>query len=233
VARESALERPANDGARWFIEAWYVVRDDIDIFNTMGWIEVNPVWGGGQWNLAQLPGGMRLGPAIDAWVAPGTSATERSETVVTSEGQVRVAVRVTPVGGRWRYDYAVMNLDFARALTEGAEPNLRVLDARGFGGLVVPLVPGGGVSGLSFADADAIAGNDWSMTAGATAASFTAPAGANTLDWGTLYHFSLESASAPVQGVVSLVPARAGSPTAYAVPSLVPGTPPLFADGFE
>jgi hypothetical protein len=233
VARESALERPANDGARWFMEAWYVVRDDIDIFNTMGWIEVNPVWGGGQWNLSQLAGGMRLGPAIDAWVAPGSGANERSETLATAEGQVRVAVRVTPVGGRWRYDYAVMNLDFARALTEGAEPNLRVLDARGFGGFVVPLVPGGGVSGLSFADADANAGNDWSMAAGANAASFTAPAGANTLDWGTLFRFSLESSAAPVQGEINLVPARAGSPASFGVPSLVPGPPPLFADGFE
>jgi hypothetical protein len=98
---------------------------------------------------------------------------------------------------------------------------------------VVPLVPGGGVSGLSFADADANAGNDWSMVAGANAASYTAPGGANTLDWGTLYRFSLESASAPVQGTVELLPARAGTPSSFAVPSLVPGPPPLFADGFE
>jgi hypothetical protein len=122
VARESALERPANDGARWFMEAWYVVRDDIDIFNTMGWIEVNPVWvppnppttATGRWDLGVVAGGMRTGPAIDAWVPPAATGAERSETLATPEGQVRVAVRVTPVGGRWRYDYAVMNLDFAR-----------------------------------------------------------------------------------------------------------------------
>jgi hypothetical protein len=110
---------------------------------------------------------------------------------------------------------------------------LRVLEARGFGGFGVTGPTGGGLSGLSFADADANPSNDWSATVAGGTATFSAPGGANTLDWGTLYRFSLESAAGPVQGVVSLAPARAGSPATYAVPSLVPGAPPLFADGFE
>jgi hypothetical protein len=62
---------------------------------------------------------------------------------------------------------------------------------------------------------------------------FTAPAGANTLDWGTLHAFSFESLAAPVSGALTLQPARSGIPASLTIPSLVPGTPPLFADGFE
>lgn len=232
VARESDLERPANDGARWFFEAWYVVRDDIDIFNTMGRIEVEPLWSGFQWTLAARSA-FATGPAIDAWVAPGAGAQQRSDTLATPEGTLRVAVRVTPQGSRWRYDYAVMNLDFARALTDGAEPNLRVLDARGIGAVSVPLLPGAGASGLQAFDADPDPANDWTTQASTSAVVFSAPAGTNTLDWGTLHAFSFESSAPPQAGNLTLQPARSGSPATYAVPTLVPGVPPLFADGLE
>jgi hypothetical protein len=230
VARESDLEAGAD--ARWFFEAWYVVRDDIDIFNTMGRIEVEPRWTGFQWRL-DARSAFASGPALDAWVAPGAGARERSDTLATPEGTLRIAARATPVGARWRYDYAIMNLDFARAVTAGAEPDLRVLDARGIGGLSIPLLPDSAVTALQAFDLDREPGNDWTARAGVDTVSFDAPASGNSIDWGTLHAFSFESAAAPREGTVTLVPARAGSPAAYAVPSLVPGVPPLFADGFE
>ena len=63
----------------------------------------------------------RLGPAIDRWVEPGTAAQgQRSVELATAEGNATIAVRVRELGdGTWRYDYAVMNLDFARAETSG------------------------------------------------------------------------------------------------------------------
>jgi hypothetical protein len=239
VAREADLEPASNPGARWFLEAWYVVRDDIDLFNTMGFVEIAPNWiatapGSGYWRMDAPPGGaFRNGPALDAWVAPDATGTARSATVATAEGTLRVAVRATPVGARWRYDYAVLNLDFARAVTEGAEPDLRVLDARGIGAFSVPVPAGGGVSALQAFDLDRDPGNDWSGATAGGRVVFTAPAVADSLDWGTLHAFSFESSAAPVAGTVDLAPARSGNPAALAVPSLVPGVPPLFADGFE
>jgi len=232
VTRESDLESTPGDGTRWFFEAWYVVRDDVDILNTMGRIEVEPRWTGSQWRLHALAS-FANGPAVDGWVAPGASPQARNDTLATPEGTLRIVARATPVGARWRYDYAVMNLDFARALTEGAEPDLRVVDARGIGAISVPLPAGGGTSAIQAFDVDRDATNDWRWATAGGALRFEAPDGANTLDWGTLHAFSFESTAPPREGVVDVVPARAGSPASYAVPSLVPGVPPLFADGFE
>lgn len=239
IARESDLEAASNPGARWFLEAWYVVRDDVDPFNTIGFVEIAPNWivtapGSGYWRMDAVPGGaFRNGPAIDAWVAPDASGSARSATVSTPEGTLRVAVRATPVGARWRYDYAVMNLDFARAVTEGAEPDLRLLDARGIGALSLAVPPGGGVSALQAFDLDRDAGNDWAAAVVGGQVAFTAPEGANSLDRGSLHAFSFESSAAPAEGTVDLAPARPGVPSTVSVPSLVPGVPPLFADGFE
>jgi len=232
VTRESDLESTPGDGTRWFFEAWYVVRDDVDILNTMGRIEVEPRWTGSQWRLHALAS-FANGPAVDGWVAPGASPQARNDTLATPEGTLRIVARATPVGARWRYDYAVLNLDFARAVTEGAEPDLRVLDARGIGAFSVPVPAGGGVSALQAFDLDRDPGNDWSGATAGGRVVFTAPAVANSLDWGTLHAFSFESSAAPVAGTVDLAPARSGNPAALAVPSLVPGVPPLFADGFE
>ena len=30
------------DSADYFVEAWYLVGGDIDIFNSMGWVQVDP-----------------------------------------------------------------------------------------------------------------------------------------------------------------------------------------------
>ncbi len=242
VVRESAIERPANDGARWLFESWYTVRDDIDIENTMGWIEVTPQWNGSQWVIGTLQGTpFRTGPAIDGWIDVGSGAAQRNTQLVTPEGTARIAVKVTALGGgRWHYDYAVMNIDFARAVTAGAEPNLRVLEARGFGGVTIARPTAAGISASAFAGVHGAGANDWSAVVSPPGdlparVSFTAPAGANTLDWGTLFRFTIEADAPPVEGPVSLLPARtdAGLPSQYSVPSLVPGQPPLFADGFE
>ncbi len=241
VVRESAIERPANDGARYLFESWYTVRDDIDIENTMGWIEVTTLWTGMQWVIGPVQGTPFLtGPAVDGWVAQGVGANQRNTPLSTAEGTARVAVKVTALsGGRWRYDYAVMNIDFARAVTAGAEPNLRVLEARGFGGFSIARPQSAGIMATAFAGVHAVGGTDWSAMVsppGASASvSFTANGGANTLDWGTLFRFTIEADAPPVEGAVSVLPARmdAGLPSQYSVQSLVPGQPPLFADGFE
>ena len=136
-------------GAYWF-ESWYIVRDDIDIYNTMQTRPVTFTWSGGTWNVGNGAGtGLKLGPAIDRWMPRGTStATERSTDIEERSGQARLAVRVTQLAsGAWRYDYVVANFDFAVGETSGVEPNLRVLSNTGFTGLALALgdVERGGV----------------------------------------------------------------------------------------
>jgi hypothetical protein len=58
-----------------------------------------------------------------------------------------------------------------------------------------------------------------------------------SLDWGTLYSFSLTVAAAPVEGDSSLRVAQSGTPAAYDVATLVPqagvANDLIFEDGFE
>ncbi|MCW5578479.1 MAG: hypothetical protein KIS89_07540, partial [Dokdonella sp.] len=44
-----------------------------------------------------------------------------------------------------------------------------------------------------------------------------------TLDWGTMYSFTLISTRAPVEGTATLHVATAGTPSQYTVTTLVPG----------
>jgi hypothetical protein len=154
----------------------------------------------------------KLGPAIDRWVdpaAPGPNAS--SVQISTAEGNVKVASKVTDLGGgRWRYDYAVMNLDFSRAITEGAEPNLRVLSNQGFNGLAVPAGTAT-ITDLKFSDGDLDATNDWTASVSGGNVFWVAPAG-NSLNWGTMFRFSFIANRAPGRNSFQLSIAGSGSP---------------------
>lgn len=227
IVRESQIDPAANPGARYFAESWYVIRDDVDIENTMGYLGVTPryalVW--------QLPSsaGLNPGPVINAWVDPQNPGPNASNNVLqTVEGRTRVAAKVTALGGgSYRYDFAVMNLDFARALTESSGSKLRVLANRGFDSFRVA-VDAASVSAISFSDGDGNAANDWTGTLAGGALTWTAP-GAATLDWGTLYSFSFVADAAPQVGYVSLGVAEAGRPAEYHVAGFSAGPPPAIA----
>jgi hypothetical protein len=195
--RLTALETDLQTaGATYYFESWYVVRDDDNIFNGMGWRQVAPSFGGTSWTFGLLTT-LAGGPAIDAWVnpaSPGPGAD--SQRIRVPDGQLTLAVRATDVGsGRWRYDYALMNHDFDRRI-------------RSFS---VPLPMNAVVTNTTFHDVDRDAATDWvaSVVPGDSiswrvpqnpAARLRAP-----LDWGLLDSFSFEVNQAPsaVQGVMA------------------------------
>lgn len=206
VVRESQFSGAAQAGATYRFESWYLARQDVNILNSMASTAAsftrntqNTVWVvGGQTNY-------RLGPVIDRWVdpaAPGPNA--RSSMVTTPEGSVKVAMKAIDLGGgQWRYHYAVMNLDFARARTEGVEPNVRVLSNLGFDYIRIP-VGTATVSDFSFSDGDLDAQNDWVTEVRGGLLSFTAANRGNALNWGTLFRFSFTANQAPAEGSVAL-----------------------------
>jgi hypothetical protein len=125
-----------------------------------------------------------------------------------------------------------MNFDFARAVTTGSEPNLRVLSNKGFDTFSVPLPAGATASATAFRDGDANATTDWrtsttggrvQWTANGRSASWNAREQRPTLDWGSLYSFGFVSNRAPVAGQARLNVAQAGTPAAFEVATLVPG----------
>lgn len=244
VANEADLDPALNPGASYYIEYWYLVRDDANIFDSMGHRAISPFKARGMtdnavWSFS--PQSLVLGPADDEWMAPGTdNASALSSDQDTAEGHFRVSVRVTDLGdGRWRYRYVVMNFDFARAVIDPAhasEPDLKVLSNAGFDSLSVPLPFRLALQALDFGDADRDSGNDWSAQQGDHALDWQAPTD-NTLDWGLLYSFTFVAPTAPQPADVTLHVATAvsGQPASYAVPSLAPAPLPdaIFDDSFE
>lgn len=211
IVRESQFSGAQHAGASYLFESWYLAREDINIFNSMASQQASFSFNGSFWSV----GGQtqyRLGPAIDRWVdpaAPGPNAA--SVTISSAEGHVKVAARAIALGGGlWRYHYAVMNLDFARARTQGAEPNLRVLSNRGLNSLSVP-VGSATISDLQFGDGDLDAANDWSGSVAGGELRWVAPTG-RSLDWGTLYRFSFTANQPPEKNGFILGIAEAGQP---------------------
>ncbi|HLA77620.1 MAG TPA: hypothetical protein VJU18_08595 [Vicinamibacteria bacterium] len=234
ISRESQLDAAQNPGARYYFESWYVIRDDSNIYNSMGFRQITPTFGGGVW-AGSSPQAFSLGPVLSAWVdpvSPGPSA--RNTELVAPEGRARVAVKAVSLGGgQYRYDYAVMNFDFARAVTDGAEPNLRVERNLGFNSFSVELLGPVSVSGIGFGDGDASSANDWMGAATGSSVTWTAPAG-NELNWGTLFRFSFLADAPPSPGGQALLGvAEAGTPASYSIGSLRPDNDTIFIDGFD
>jgi hypothetical protein len=204
----------------------------------MATVTGTPHYAGGQWSFSGQSN-YRLGAAIDRWVDPSNPGTNAMNTeLAVTEGHAKVAVKVTDNGdGTWRYDYAVMNFDFARAVTAAPEngPDPRVVSNMGFDSFAIPA--GGTIGTTTFSNGTLDTTEAWNESVSDGVVTWTAPEG-GTLDWGTLYSYSIVSSSPPVAGNATLHVAQSGTPTTYDVATLVPeasGDPndPLFNNGFD
>jgi len=138
-----------------------------------------------------------VGPAIDSWVNPANPGPNAdSQRLSTGLGHVTLAVRATDVGnGRWRYDYALMNHDFADRI-------------RSFS---IPVPAGSVITNVGFHDADRDPLTDWTVVVNPDANitwHVRALGGRRVnaqLDWGMLDSFTFEVDAAPssVQGVAA------------------------------
>lgn len=234
LVSESSVDPTANPGATWLFESWYVVQDDVNIYNTMAtrpfsstYTQATNAWS------ASNGSPFRLGPAIDRWVDPNASAllmTNRE--LVTDEGHAKVAVKVIDLGGgSYRYNYAVMNLDFSRAVKQGTPPNLEVLRNLGFNSFSMPVLATS-ISGIAFEDGDGNAANNWTAQVAGGRVTWSAPVG-NELNWGTLFSFSFVANARPFDAQTSMGVAEPGDPAQYGLSALVPDADVLFAHGFD
>jgi hypothetical protein len=101
--------------------------------------------------------------------------------------------------------------------------------------LSIPIDPGVVVSATGFADNDADGANDWTATIGADAVVWQAPTDDDAIDWGELFHFTLEAIAVHQAGTATLTPVESGLTTEETIPTLVAGanTSIIFVDGFE
>lgn len=214
-ARESDLLPPLADGADYLFEYGYLVRDDADIYNTMGYRRIRPRKSGANWSVqlvdAKAPQfDFFVGPVLNRWVdpaQPGAHAANRE--LATPDGRARIATKATDLGGgRWRYEYALMNFDYARVQVDPAhphEPDLRLLAQRGFARFALKLPQGvraGDMRSAGMGDDDS---GGWHAAQQGRTLEWTAPSHANTLEWGMLRHFEFVAAAAPGSIAVQLV----------------------------
>lgn len=187
---ESELAWP---GAVYYFEAWYVVREDIDIFNSMGFWRIGTNFDGTFWTFPYQaePGEgqptYKNGPAIDAWVPPASPPPgAQSVRIDTGQGHLTLAVRTYDLGGgQVRYEYALMNHDEDRRI-------------RSF------LVPVGNdvIQDPTFHDVDRNASTDWPATVGSGQVGWSATdPSTHSLDWGTMssFGFLADAVPAPVR----------------------------------
>lgn len=235
VVNESQISNTVHPGASYLFDSWYLARQDINIYNSMATITGTPTFSGGNWVFAGQAN-FKLGSVTDRWMENlpvNTLASQNSELSV-GEGHAKVAVRVMDGGnGKRVYHYAVHNLDFARAVTTGGEPNLNVVSNKGFNRFRVPIPAGVSAIANHFSDGDLSAANDWSFSSAGGFLTWTAPSGAS-LDWGTLYSFSVTTYSTPVATSSQLQPATGGIQMTFNVSTLAPSASDIiFQDGFE
>jgi len=231
---ESQIDPAANAGATYMMESWYVARDDINIYNSMATITGTPHYASNVWSL-QGQAGFKLGPAIDRWVSPtAPPANSLNTELAATEGHAKVAVKATDVGGgNWRYDYVVENLDFARAIIQAPQngPDPRVVSNKGFDSFSIPIPAGTTVVSTAFRDGELNTANDWRVSSSGNAVIWRAGGPVisptkhpSTLDWGSMYSFTVVVNRAPSSGSSTLHVANSGSPAQYTVASLVPGS---------
>jgi len=201
---ESEIAGKSAEGARFFLEAWYIVRDDVDPYNSMANIPIEFVWEPTNrlW-VVKPTGPAKLGSVIDRWVDPTEHRPGAdNQELRTPEGRVKVAVISKELpDGSFRYEYAVMNLDFSLARTKGSGPNLRVQDSHGLDGIAIATILRGKISNLSFAGPDQ--SSSWTFAKSKSELAWKSDS-EHELRWGTLLRFGYDADYAPCETILLL-----------------------------
>lgn len=203
-------------GASYYVEAFYIIRNDVNIFNSMGYRQVAPAKPGATWTFPTV-GAYTLGPPVNTWVNPTTPGANADNRVLdTGEGRVQLVVKVTDVAaspGRKRFAYALQNHDFDRQIKS----------------FHIPFDPTGAtITNIVYADGDGFAANDWTATTDATGITWTAPTGTTPpapVDYSALvaFRFDIDRTAVPATSTLGIF--EAGPTSELTLQSLAPADP--------
>ncbi len=200
-------------GARYFLEAWYVIRDDINIFNSMGYLEVFPEKPEQVWIFPDNDD-FTTGSLVRYWQDSLLGSPQVSSTDIdNSGGHARLTSHVNALGGGvFEYVYTLVNHDYTAGFTRLSVPMQLPPDAD------------------NHTDVDYDATNDWSGTHAAGSFAWDSVLQDNRVRWGTLHRFTVLSTGIPELVTATLSDADSST---YNISVYAPGVPALFADGFE
>ena len=211
---------PADVVPNLYMQAWYLIRDDENIFNSMGYDQFSPNLVNTTW-IMNRQNNFTSGPAIHNYVpANSISANQASATIATNEGHYTVAVKVVDLGNDlYRYNYAIENYDF--------DPK--------FNQFILPFFDEALISDMVFSDPDDDNLNDWDFNFANNQLQVTGD-NTNEQDWGMLFSFSFTAPAPPKQGLFNINVANPILNSTLSTTTLIPdliSLDVLFQSSFE
>ncbi|MDZ7789756.1 MAG: hypothetical protein U5L08_04535 [Xanthomonadales bacterium] len=224
----AVFQQPDTD---YFMDAWYVIQYDVNIWNSMGFRPIDPEPEDSGWTMN--PGKHKEGPVISQWVPEDNTDPMADHDVIVvpsatpeasypdnmPQGHLRLLVKVNETSpGRYRYNYALQNYDFDRAME----------------GFRIDLPDGVTVHDTFFGDIDDDARNDWDITVNSDHLLFEAPPD-NPLTWFTLFNFEVETDAPPVTSEVRIALGDDASQSSVNVRTIAPSADigMIFGDRFR
>ena len=220
VVSDSEIDPAVHPTAIYYTEGVYVIRNDANRGNNIGWRRIGVSGSPGSFSFAnQNPNGTPManthagripqyGPALNLW---GTDRVtlNAGQSPIAGDGEVYVATLATDLGGgSWHYEIGVYNYNFDRQVHSFS----------------IPLPSCANVSNVSFRDssynmpigappwATDVNGSDWIFTSSGDTATWTDGSGQNPLRWGQLFNFGFDCDRAPAASIVAIAAAKPSSP---------------------
>jgi len=217
--QEADVSPTVHPTAQWFVEGYYVVADDVDHMNNAAWKEVfpnEPIGSTWAFSMSGASTPAAEGFAIDRWTDARQSVIAEVVPPVeleSSDGRCILAAKAVEVGAdRWRYEYALLNIDLDRKISSFS----------------VPVYEFGDVQNIGFHHAphhdEPFSNLAW--TAVVENGAITWSTDENPLRWGTMHNFWFEVNGAPVDTTVTLGHYETGAPETLSGVTTGPVTTP-------
>lgn len=217
---------PGVEDVQYFLEAYYLHRDDTNHMNSAAWKPVSFSGSpGGAWSVSMSGAATspNIGFAIDAWA--GSTQTVLAQQVpviegISPDGRCVLGAKAIDLGGGvWRYEYALLNIDMDRQVGAFAipVPNGATIGDLGFHAvrhhdepLNAPALLGGAPIDNAPWSAEVCGGHIvWTTTT-------------NPLRWGTMYNFRFECDAPPSSAHATIRHFRPGDVMAVSGMTIAP-----------
>jgi hypothetical protein len=202
------LNPALNSGATYYVEGYYVVAGDEDVFhlNNAAWKQVTPNGSpGGTWNFSMsgFSTPPNIGFAADAWLGAQETVIAQEFPVIekqSRDGRSVLYAKAKEVGsGVYRYEYALLNVDMDRKV----------------GSFRVPFRPGTNISNVGFyavkSHGEPYSNDPWTAAVSSNAVEWSTVD--NPIRWGTLFNFRFDADVPPFDTTITVGLFDPGDPT--------------------
>lgn len=221
--RDIDLNPTLNPGAKYYVECYYVAKDDVCVYNNAAWKPVTPVQTASGWNFNMSGAGTVPRQTFLIFDArPGSVITEIAEEIPVVEfespdGRAIVSAHASEIGpGLWRYSYSVKNIDMDRQIDEFRVPLPAgaLLQQDRFHAVRHHDEP------IAYMGGPSISNDPWTFSRQGDEVVWSTSD--NPIRWNTMYSFGFVTDVAPGEGDVTLGMFKNNGPASLSGVSLVP-----------